>query len=562
MDPTSRATLDLAAAFDVRPWQTGAAGAPGMQLSGRVHLPEDRLGVGSTLVLEGAWWDVRATVNGVTLPPATGGLAPVALEVGPHLRAGENVFAVSIMPPPAGTPPLLTGGGLASGGGWRTDRADLQVAPRLELRPGAHVETVSLPLESGQVRATATVQGAPEGSHVRFTVSLDGEQVADLGEAPVLAGVAVAPAADWTLDDWRPGRPALYLAQAELRGPDGGILDRMARRTGALAVQGDGGGLHLGGDPLRLMAVRVTNQERDLPGRFRELVSGGANSVEVHGELLRSTWLDQADELGLPLVVVPRCVGRTNKGNPTPAIAATQRAQDIRLVEHTAHHPSPVLWATEGQTAASQKKRPGLPKVLWTEGLLTDPLDRPVSQHDVPARVQRIDGSRPGAPAQDSCLREGCRGAWITEVTWRGPAVPQMWSIMATRTEDALTRGQALGVVIPTPRRSDMADWAPAWAAVAKAAAMPAPDPGPFRASGVVALRGGVPGASVFVEAAGHPTVGTVLDGQGAGTLRVWHEGAALVRMGATALPIMVESGSWQGWMETPRPVVVDLSAG
>jgi hypothetical protein len=562
MDATGRATLDLSSAWDQRPWETGGAGGPGLQLTGRVVLPAERLGAGSVLVLEGAWWGVQATVNGVALSPATGGLAPVQLDVGPHLRAGENTFVITISPPPPGTPPLLTGGGLASGGGWRPDRPDLQVAPRLELRPAAHVDTVSLPLDAGQVAATARVTGAPEGARVRFTVALDGEQVASLGEAPVVAGVATAAATAWTLDDWRPGRPALYLAQAELLGPDGAVLDRLARRTGALDVSGDESGLRIAGEPLRLMAVRVTNHDRDLPGRFRALVAGGANSVEVHGELPRSTWLDQADELGLPAVVVPRCVGRTNKGNPTDAILAAQHAQDLRMVDHTAHHPSPVLWATEGQTANSQKKRPGPPKVLWTDGLLTDPLDRPVSQHDVKARVQRVGMPGPDGTPQDSCTAEGCAAAWLTEVTWRGPATAQMWSVMSARTQHALTEGGALGVVIPTPRPADQAGWAPAWAGVAEATGMAPAAPGPFRAASLVSLRGGPAGATVFVEAPGHPTLGTVLDAGGAGQVRLWHAGDAVVVLGERRLPLTLRAGAWEGWVETPAPVAVDLSGG
>ena len=560
MEATSRATLDLSSAWNAQPWRTSGAKSVGLRLSGRVDLPAGRLGAGSALVLEGAWWGVQATVNGVALPATTGGLAPVHLDVGPHLKVGENTFVLAISPPPEDVPALLTGGGLESGRVWRPDRADLQVAPRLELRPAAHVDTVSLPLDAGQVRATARVSGAPEGARVRFTVSLDGEQLTSLGEAPVVGGVATAPATAWSLDDWRPGRPALYLAQAELLGPDGAVIDRLARRTGALDVAGDGGGLRIAGEPQRLMGVRVTNRDRDLPKRFREAAASGVNSVEVHGELPRTTWLDQADELGLPTVIVPRCVGRANKGDATDAILAAQYAQDVRLVDHTAHHPSPVLWATEGRTANSQKKSPDPPKVLWTEGLLTDPLDRPVSQHDVKSRVQRVGMPGPDGAPQDSCTEEGCVGAWLTEVTWRGPVTPEKWTVMTARTQHALTEGGAMGVVIPPPRRVDPPGWAPAWAAVAAAAGVVPAASGPFRAASLVALQRGPPGASVFVEAPGHPTVGTVLDARGAGQLRLWHEGPAEVVLDGRRLPVTLRAGTWESWVESPSSVAVDLS--
>jgi hypothetical protein len=561
-DPTGRATLDLASAWDRQPWLGQSGGGQALRLQARVDLPADRVLPGSVLVLEGAWWTVQAEVNGAALPPATGGLAPVELPVGPHLRAGENTLSLVLSPPAPGTPPLLTGGGLTSGARWKPNQPDLQVAPRLELRPAAHVATVALPLDGGRVTPTATVAGAPDGSRVRFSVSLDGEQVAQLGDGPVVDGRATAPEAGWDLDDWRPGRPALYLAQAELLGPDGAVLDRMARRTGALDISHDARALRISGDPVRLMAVRITSHDRDLPARFRELAPGGANGVEVHGELARTEWLDQADELGLPAVVVPRCVGRTNKGNPTPAILDSQRAQDLRLVDHLAHHPSPVLWATEGSTASSQKKNPGPPKVLFTDGLLADPLDRPVTQHDLPARVQRVGAGGPARAHADSCEQEGCQGAWLTEVTWRGAPTPDMWTQMGARTQHALTEGGALGVVIPTPQRSGDASWAPAWAAVGAAVGAAPAVAGPFRARSVVQLSGGTPGSTVFVEAAGHPTVGTVLDASGGGTVRLWHAGSAEVVAGARRLPVTLTAGQWSGWVEQPAPVSVDLSGG
>ena len=561
-DPTGRATVDLSAAWDRQPWRDGVVDGQGLRLQGTVTLPADRVLDGSVLVLEGAWWTVETAVNGVALPAATGGLAPLRLEVGPHLRAGDNTIVLTLAPPPSGTPALLTGGGLASGSRWKPTRADLQVAPRLELRPAAHVATVSLPLKGGRVTPTARVDGAPQGSRVRFSLSMDGEQVAVLGDAPVVDGRATAPSTDWTLEAWRPGRPALYLAEAELLGPDGALLDRMAQRTGALDVSHDASGFRLSGEPLRLMAVRITSHDGDLPLRFGELVSGGANGVEIHGELARSTWLDQTDELGLPTVVVPRCVGRANKGNPTTDILSSQHEQDLRLVDHLASRPSPVLWATEGSTADSQKKNPGPPKILFTDGLLTDPLDRPVTQHDLLARVQRVGMGGPGGGPFDSCEVEGCEGAWLTEVTWRGAPSPDMWSRMAARTRHALQEGGALGVVIPTPQRRGDASWAPAWAAVGAAVGATAAPSGPFRAGSVVQFSGGRPGSMVFVEAAGHPTVGTVLDAAGSGSVRLWHAGAAEVVVGDRRLPVSLRPGEWLEWKEKSVPVVVDLTKG
>ena len=66
----------------------------------------------------------------------------------------------------------------------------------------------------------------------------------------------------------------------------------------------------------------------------------------------------------------------------------------------------------------------------------------------------------------------------------------------------------------------------------------------------------------VFVEAAGHPTVGTVLDAAGSGSVRLWHAGAAEVVVGDRRLPVSLRPGEWLEWKEKSVPVVVDLTKG
>lgn len=558
-DAGGHATLILDGAWSSAPWESGQQGPGPLTLTTTFRLPEDRLGAGSVLVLEGAWFRVEGTFNGQRLGPVNGGLAPVELPVGAALRAGENQLSLTVSPPGPEVPALLHGGGLASSG-WQRNQPDLQVPPRLELRPTSAVTHVALPLEGGQVMPTARVTGAPDGARVRFSVSVDGTKKADLGEAPVQGGVATAPAIDWSLPTWAPGDPELVLARAELVDASGAPLDALAVRTGVVDIDGDADGLRLGDAPLRLMAVRVTNRDGRFAAPFSELVPGGVNGVEIHGELARSAWLDAADELGLPLVVVPRCVGRANKGRATPEIAAEQVEQDERLVAHLGHHPSPVLWATEGQTANSQKKNPGLPRVLYTDALQSDPLDRPITQVDLDARVQRVGAPDPDGAPFDSCAEEGCEGAWLTEVTWRGPATPEMWTIMSARTQHALTEGGAHGVVIPTPRPADRGGWAPAWARVGQALGIAPADPGPHRAASIVEVVSGTPGETVFLEAPGHPTVGAVFGADGTASIRLWHTGEVQVHVGGKQRRLFVQPGRWVDWVEKPNPLRLDLS--
>lgn len=558
---SARASLDLGAAFEVQPWTDQGQRRGALRLQGQFELPDARVLAGSALVLEGAWWSVDTQINGQMLATQTGGLAPVTIPVGGHLKEGTNTISLSLQPPPAGTLPLLTGGGLESGGQWRAQQADLAVAPRLELRPVERIESVAFPLRDGKVSPTARTSGVGEGAQVRFSVARDGDRLASLGSAPVRDGLATAASTSWPLEPWLPGAPALYIAQAELVAADGRVLDRFTHRTGAMGVVLTEQGLRVSDEPLRLIAVRVTRQDPGPAARFAELRASGVNGVEFHGELASSQWLNTTDELGLPAVVVPRCIGRSNKGNPTQSILHQQTLQDERFATHLSAHPSPVLWATEGQSADSQKTRPGTPKVLWTDGLRRDLLARPVSQEDFPGRVQRVGATTPNGAPQDSCLTEGCRRAWLTEITWRGRPVSNLWEVMAERMTHALTQGGAIGGVIPAPASSEVGRWAPVWNELATRVGAEQLSGGPFRATSRVQFVNGRPGETVFVEAAGHPTVGTVLDARGQGEVRLWHEGAAEVVTDAARQAVKLDAGRWVNWVEQSKPVVVSLSA-
>ena len=107
--------VDLTGTWSSTPWNPSrdARGVPLPQpeettLSSRFQLPEDLIGHGSVLVLEGLSWTATVTVNGQDLSPVTGGPNPVEVPLGPHLVPGENVISL-VISGPADAQTLLVG---------------------------------------------------------------------------------------------------------------------------------------------------------------------------------------------------------------------------------------------------------------------------------------------------------------------------------------------------------------------------------------------------------------------------------------------------------------------
>ena len=530
--------------WSATPWAGADPGGPTvgvMSLRTTVHLDAAHVGAGSVLVLEGLWWSARVSVDGTALAPVEGGIPAVEVPVGPLLHEGDNLLAIDIRAPSGQTRAAL-GGGLASSN-FRWAAADLRVAPRLVVRPAEHVDTVTILDTSSGVVGRATVAAA-DGATVHFLAALDGHVVQDLGEAVVRGGIAQAAPVAWKGARWGFdgfGEDALLQVVASLSGPEG-TLDVAAARTGVRAIAPAEGGPLLNGRPLRLMAVRLTEPSHPEPfaDRVRALLPGRPDAVEVHGEVLRSSWLDQADELGIPIVLLPRCIGRCEPvGPPDAALAATMQAQDARLVTMALDHPSVVLWMTEGNAPG----QPGGVAPLWSESLLQDPHGRPVVGQHYRGRMLGLEGGG-----------GRCQGAWITEVTRRGPKAASEWQEMSRGFTDVVKEG-AVGGTIPVPNPNSPAGWAESWAAAAEALGVPALDTGCRRASSVLQVEGLPPGATVWLSAPGMTAVGAIADPAGTARFEVWYDGAATLTVDGQTREVKLRHGTWKGMVrqgETP----------
>ncbi|GEM_PF-2428820 len=528
----ARLDLTLARGWSVTPdpkppWVAPARTAA-VHLETTVTIPADRVGPGSVLVLRDTSWSAQVTVNGTALPAQTGGLAPIEVPVGPYLKAGANQLVVRISGP-RGVSPLLSGQDSA--------RARLGEPPVLSLRPAAYVDDAWVTLDDGAATASARVDSAPAGSVVHFSAMLDGRVLQTLGQAKVVDGQATAAAAPWKGPVWSLGLaqgPALFQLQATLAGPDGALLDRHTTRTGLRDFGVEDRALALNGQTLRLLGQRVT-QDTTLTAIARLTAAAGHNVVEYHGRLPSPADLAQADERGLPVVVLPRCPGILNwRGlsaqarDPGPCVAP-----DAALVQSLSGHPSLVLWILEEGPGGPNQAR---------EGLLTDPLARPIVGHHLPGQALVVDG--PGSGRDPSMFA----GHWITEMGSRREhaADPRALPMRLLAT----LKAGAVGGIVHGPARGRAQGWAQVWQELLVDKGVSPWIPGTHRAESRVTVSGLTRGQVAWIEAPGHPPVGATADRNGVARLALWHQGTVTLHVGDLTQTLQVAPGTWSdtGW--------------
>jgi hypothetical protein len=493
---------------------------------------------GSELVLDGLWWKAEVELNGETLPAATGGNAPGIVALGEALVAGENSLQIRITPPTTESV-RETGGWLVNDDKSNQKLPELRAAPRIELKPTTHIASLNLPLEGTRAQPRATVEGPLDGGAIQFFVALDGEVLVDLGRAEIDAqGHAQGESRTWSGPLWDSSNPSLVQLVGILEDASGQVIDTWARRVGVRQVETGSRSLELNGMPTPLMAARAVTQQRagSLESRLQSWSKGGVNAIEIHGENAPEPWLSLADELGLPVIMLPRCIGRANQHNAvTESLIEGLEDQDRRLVNAMSGHPSVMLWMTEGPSATSRSTHQAVP--MWTEVLLEDPQNRPVVDHDLGGRLLQVQQGSSG------CNTGSCTGSWIAEITGHsGGASP--WTGMSLAYLQAIMGEGALGGTIPAGQDGDAA-WAQTWAVLATALGVKQVSGGPHRGKSEVVIDGLEPGQIGWLEAPWTTPVGGVADSDGRLLLQVWHSGEATVRAGDWSQVIDLEPSTW-----------------
>ena len=279
---------------------------------------------------------------------------------------------------------------------------------------------------------------------------------------------------------------------------------------------------------------------------FSDAAPAGVNAVEIHGDMVDSRQLSLADELGIPLVVLPRCVGRV--GRPPGgggSLLETLREQDRRMVVGVGAHPSVVSWLVEGDRQILGPGRTDVDGELepWTDVLPADPMRRTVVGVDIPGTLLQIRDLRTG----DYTCPAGCAGKWIVESTFRIVPTPNLWSAVAQAWGQAASEGIP-GGTLPTPRAAENDNWVRAFTPVLAGMGAPAYTlERRRRASSRVRVTGARPGELVWVEAPGTTLVGAQAGDDGVATIDVWFDGAATVRGRGWQASVDLDAMHWQG---------------
>jgi len=483
-----------------------AAGALARQVS--FTLEAARIGAGSVLVLDDPWYRVEVTLNGVAVGEATGGIGPVSLAVGPWLREGENRLQVVVSPPAEGGVPALVSNGLER-------RPPLGGAPRLSIRPGAQLSGLAVRAGDSGVRAVVRTSGAPPGAHVRVRAQLDGRALAELGGAEITGEVTELAEVAWEGARWSPTAAvdgALFHLVATLEDGEGRTLDRASARVGVRRIVTDDAGFSVDGKRLALLADRIL-AGRTPRSQLASLSGAGLNALEAHGEWPTHPWLDEADELGVPVVLLPRCAGEIWDDTPGDRAGrlATHvdeiRRQDRELAWAAAAHPSVMLWACEGA--------PELASSLCEGIRAADPAANPVAGIDLPSRS--IAATSEGATVGPA--------AWIVEIgRHRGVASIRDIAEHFARESGGIYGGVALS---RPPRDVDLEEWRTAWTQVAWDVGAVPLDAGDRRAPSRLKLSGLSPGQTAWVEVEGLTPVGGLAGAAGSAEIDLWHAGDA-----------------------------------
>jgi len=497
-------------------------------------LPESRLAPGAVLVLEGLNYRAQVELNGTALDPVFGGIGPLELPVGPLLRAGDNHLVVTV-PSPAEENRALTALGERS---FRLRRP-----PVLRLQPELALDTPMVSFTEDGAQASVATPAATPGTRVQLRAMLDGRQLADFGTADVEGGLVLTAPRRWPGKRWSPvgpGQRELFWLVATLSGPDGEVLEVASVRTGLREVGLDEDGLTLDGEEWPLLAVRA-DYLADL-GPQLAAVGDAANALELHGEPYDRRFYDLADELGLPLVVTPRCDGRAQlTSREVWDLREELWEQNRRFLRAAARHPSVVLWVAEGDAAAGG---------VLGQAFAKDPAGRLLVGRDLPGvPVAVMPGERVITDFPDEPW-------WIVEMGY----APGATDAGVPRALEAAFRLGSSGGVVPGPAQvRDEGHWGTLSATLG---AMLEEQGGKTRSARrraparvqVIGLR---EGQVAWVEAAGLPTHGAVAGPSGTTVLDVWHDGPATVTVGETSWDVELEAGAWVGQTWTGKIALV-----
>lgn len=533
-------------------WQ-GAAGAvtlpayarpPAGPFTRAIEIPAAWAGARAALVTEATGWRIRVSVDGVEVGTDTGGAWNSRVDLGDALTPGPHVLGLAVEA--ADEANIVLGETRSPINAWtwgmpRRGEAVLRGRVTLEIGPAARVEHVGarlLEAEGGAftLEATAWTTGLPAGARVDFSLVRDGSVRLDAGGAEVDADGRARVTVPYDGPRWPdPDGLAWLVADA-----GGGVV--RAERVGPRAAVVDGDTLRLNGERVYYAAWRMSGSGLAGRGPFATLVTQaaaiGANALALHGEVVPGFLLDAADELGLPVVLTPRCDGQmraTGVVKATPERMSFAAEGDHRIVAAQRRHPSLVLWALEAGTM------PGgatvHPVYGQSELPLLDEYHNAALGDPTLARVEGGDDQR--AP-------------FYRELAWQPNGGSDLGQKLAPVIAAEAKTG--IGLVLPSisEDRPDLLRQREGLRDAVAAAGITPMAPGTRRGVStlrVAVTRAGSPagGVPVLVDLPAQPTVGAFTDAAGVAWIEVDYVGRAKVHTvdGSVVTEVDITAGAW-----------------
>ncbi len=545
-----RARIILAGRWEAMPVQPLALGGskpqPGREeailLETAVELSEELANRDASLLLEGTWWKARIEVNGHRLPEVAGSPGGVEVPLGQLLRTGSNDLRLELYRA-VDQDPLLTAsccfGGLSAS------------TPVLLLRPETHVRDLALALSprGDSVTVSVHLSGLESGSFLEVLAVLDGEVLASLGRVPVESDTVVFSSTSKALPGWR--REGLFHVLALWTDRDGRLLDAYAQLTGLRSITMEEDGFVVDGKSWTGLAVRA-QLNRSPSTQFRELLGAGIGALEVHGGIPSTSWLREADEMGLALVILPRCDGEAwsnvrssmvmDKLGVLARHSSQLRQQDDQMIRSLYPHPSVLAWICEGEPAVAAQ---------LCAGFREDPISRPVIAGEPGTRTLfGLDELR-ASPQRPSQL------FWMTEIT-RAREEHSLGEV-AEIFHEAVKAGRLGGVALPPPPDPEQEEeWRAAWARVARELGNCELHVSERRrASAEIQVQGAEAGALLWLEVPWQTPLGVVADQEGRANMSTYYQGPAVLRMGGRARSISLDEASWKDGIRQASPLVV-----
>ncbi len=537
-------------------------------LSRTLTIPAEWAGARAELELAATGWLVHASLDGREVGQATGGLWPVRIELSERLSAGTHTLAITVDgPTSANVLPGVVAEPLSSWL-WGMPAAGVRVARgpiTLRIGPARRIERVEARLLDGgaRVEASAWTVGVEAGAPVSLSLVRDGRTTMTL-EAVVDASGLARTTAPWVGPSW-PDPAGLTWIVA-----DAGQGARRQAHGGLRAVEQRADGLYVGGVRTYLVASRLAAWQvgsRDALGRNAPaLAAVGANAVEIHGEIVSPELLDAADELGLPVLITPRCDGERTAHAGRQDAAAPDRVPPDRVA------PDRVAFVNAGDAAARDALRAHPSLLLWTVEAPVDPRGRAREPAlDVDGLVVMDERENSNFPDPGLPLRGQARGPtpFYGELPWQPSATPG--ATLADRLAPVLASHVPSGVGLVLPPFLQLpeayADRLPVRETVA-AAGIPAIDLAtPRRGASTLIVRvysgqRWVEGAPVALTLPAQLPLAAFSDADGVAQFDVDYAGDATVRIpGGPSATVTLVPGTWKLGQWVPHPVEVRLAA-